>query len=250
MIRQNGYTIPMKKRRSFPDFRQLGSPEPDHKTDLLSLEIFFFFLCAGSGFLWEVFLMYAQGWDYVNRGFFYGPWLPVYGAGGVLFHLLLARKAASCSSPFLRIPVVFVLSALLGTGVELFTGWLLDSLWHLRYWDYSAYPFHFHGYICLWSAIGFGCAGVLWICLIAPHAARLWFRISAKWRRSLNTILLLLFVLDCAAALIFPNTGKGITSFSCQDNTPSPPGVLQTAPAFSDSGSQNGADGSDTPAPL
>lgn len=240
----------MKKCRSLSDFRQLGSPEPDHRADLFSLEIFFFFLCAGSGFLWEVFLMYAQGWDYVNRGFFYGPWLPVYGAGGALFHLLLSRKAASCSSLFLRIPAVFVLSALLGTGLELFTGWLLDSLWNLRYWDYSTYPFHFHGYICLWSAIGFGCAGVLWICLIAPHAAKLWFRISAKWRRSLNTILLLLFVLDCAAALIFPNTGKGITSFSFQDNAPSPFGVLQTAPVFSDSDSQNGGDGSDSPAPL
>ncbi len=217
----------MNKQNSLPDFKQLCPPEQTHTKQLLSLEILFFFFCAIIGFLWEVLLMYLCGFHYVNRGFFYGPWLPIYGIGGVLFHLLLAPKAysdtlskSSCRSTnkasflsriFLHIPAVFLFSALLGSGIELFIGWFLDSLWQLRYWDYSNTQFHFHGYICLWSAIGFGCAGVLWISLLSPCLMRLWFRLPEKWRRGLNTILLLLFVFDCAAALIFPNAGKGIT---------------------------------------
>ncbi|MFQ7612928.1 MAG: putative ABC transporter permease [Roseburia faecis] len=106
---------------------------------------------------------------------------------------------------------VFFLSAAIGTGLELLIGWFLDAFWNLRYWDYSGYPFHFHGYICLYAAVGFGIAGVLWICVLEAPLTRLWKRLSPKVRLGLNTLLLLLFAADCAAALIFPNRGAGIT---------------------------------------
>lgn len=106
---------------------------------------------------------------------------------------------------------IFFLSAAIGTGLELLIGWFLDTFWNLRYWDYSGYPFHFHGYICLYAAVGFGIAGVLWICVLEAPLTRLWKRLSPKVRLGLNTLLLLLFAADCAAALIFPNRGAGIT---------------------------------------
>ena len=106
---------------------------------------------------------------------------------------------------------VFFLSMIVGTSLELLIGWFLDTVWQLRYWDYSSYPFNYNGYICLWSAIGFGVAGVLWICLLSVLATRLWLRLSQKFRRNLNAVLVLLFLWDCAAALIFPNTGYNIT---------------------------------------
>ena len=39
----------------------------------------------------------------------------------------------------------------------------------------------------------------------------LWLGIPSKIRNNILVALILLFVLDCAAALIFPNTGRGIT---------------------------------------
>lgn len=171
--------------------------------------------------------MYISEGKYINRGFFYGPWLPVYGLGGVLFHLLLGKLGASdhfYSGSYYRLSflqkmikklyrflLVFLLAMLLGSGVELVIGWFVDTFWGLRYWDYSDYAFDFHGYICLGSSLGFGAAGVIWICFLSGFIARLWLKLSAKKRRNLNTILFLLFVFDCAAALIFPNTGNGIT---------------------------------------
>lgn len=218
----------MKKREHLPDFRQLCVPEQNHIANLLSLEIFFFFLCAVGGFLWEVVFTYFQYGFFAKRGFFYGPWLPIYGVGGVLFHLLFAQKnflphtqsASTHRPPYfgnyaprkkLRFLFVFLLSLLLGTGIELVIGWILDRFFHLRYWDYSGYLFNFHGYICLWSAVAFGIAGMLWVCVFSEFFANIWFRISAKKRHNLNTILLLLFVFDCAAAFILPNSGRGIT---------------------------------------
>lgn len=215
----------MKKRSHLPDFNELCPPEQNHIADTISLETFFFFLCSIVGFLWEVLLMYFLDGSYVNRGFFYGPWLPIYGVGGVLFHLLLGKKdyaaqiASSDKHPlfrkqtpfFIRFLGVFFLTAFLGTGMELALGWFLDAFWDLRYWDYSTYPLQFRGYICLWSTLGFGIAGALWICVFSNLFCRFWFHFSAKNRRSLNAFLLLLFALDCAAALIFPNVGHGIT---------------------------------------
>ena len=171
----------MKKHDRLPDFSKLCAPEQTPISFFLSQQIYFFFLGSIGGFLWEVAIFLYRDKTFANRGFLYGPWLPVYGIGAVLFCL------------------------------ELLIGWFLDAFWNLRYWDYSGYPFHFHGYICLYAAVGFGIAGVLWICVLEAPLTRLWKRLSPKVRLGLNTLLLLLFAVDCAAALIFPNRGAGIT---------------------------------------
>ncbi len=195
----------MKKQTHLPDFTNLCPPEQNHIAWLISLQIFFFFLCSVAGFLWEVIIFFVKDGGFTNRGFLYGPWLPVYGVGGVLFYLLLSRTAK-------KHPVItFFLSLLIGTGLELLIGWFLDSIWDLRYWDYRGHPFHYNGHICLWSALGFGFAGVLWVCVLSGFFAKLWEKLPVPVRLGANTILVLLFVLDCAAALIFPNIGRGIT---------------------------------------
>lgn len=218
------HTIHMKRNKRLPDFAKLCAPEQNHIALFISQQIFFFFLCAVSGFLWEVLIMYLKDGYFANRGFLYGPWLPIYGIGAVLMYLalgpkeLLHYKEKRSPSGF-SIPIsakkhpirVFLLSMLFGTGLELLIGWFLDNVWNLHYWDYTSYPINFHGYICLWSALGFGIAGVLWICVVSSFFTRLWLRISLRARYNLNALLVLLFLLDCAASLIFPNTGNNIT---------------------------------------
>lgn len=230
---KTAYATSMKTKTSLPDFHQLCTPEQKYTKNLPALELFFFFLGSIAGFLWEVLLFYLLRGNYVNRGFFYGPWLPIYGSGAVLFHLLLTRTAplTGCTplpnaavtfsmrtdkhrrgfTRLCRFLCLFFSSALLGSLIELSVGFFLNHLWGLRYWDYSAYPLQFHGYICLWSALGFGLAGTLFLGFLAPLLSRFFFRLSAKTRRLLLTLLLLLFVCDCVAAFLRPNTGSDIT---------------------------------------
>lgn len=106
---------------------------------------------------------------------------------------------------------VFLYSLLIGTSLELAIGGILDYFWELRYWDYTGYLLNFQGYICLTSALGFGIAGTLWICLLSSSLKRLWFRLSPKIRYTSCIILAFLFLFDCAVALFFPNIGRGIT---------------------------------------
>ena len=159
----------MKKQKHLPDFTSLRRPEQNTIQNVLSLMIFFFFTGSACGYVWEVLIFLVKEGTFRNRGFLYGPWLPVYGIGAVLFSVILSPHELlpdSSGKHKKNHPVtVFFLSTLLGSGLELVIGWFLDLFWNLRYWDYSGYFLNFRGYICLVSALGFGIAGVLWVCI-------------------------------------------------------------------------------------
>lgn len=194
----------MKRNCTAPDSLQLRPPGRKDTADFISLILFYYFLASVGGYLWEVLLFLGKDGDFCNRGFLYGPWLPVYGVGAVLLYFFFRGIKNH--------PVrVFLLSALAGSCLELLVGWLLDTVWDLCYWDYSSYPWNFFGYICLYSALGFGIAGALWVCLLSGLLEKLWFRFPRSIRYAFNSLLILLLLLDIAAALIFPNTGAGIT---------------------------------------
>ena len=155
----------MKKQKHLPDFTILCRPEQNTIQNILSLMIFFFFTGSVCGYVWEVLIFLLKEGTFRNRGFLYGPWLPVYGIGAVLFSVVLSpRELLPDSSGKYKKnhPVtVFFLSTLLGSGLELVIGWFLDFFWNLRYWDYSGYFLNFRGYICLVSALGFGISSFL-----------------------------------------------------------------------------------------
>ena len=43
-----------------------------------------FFLLSFFGWLWEVGIYLVKDGEFVNRGVLFGPWLPVYGCGGII----------------------------------------------------------------------------------------------------------------------------------------------------------------------
>ena len=53
--------------------------------------ILMFFVISFIGWLWEVGLHLVTDGAFVNRGTMFGPWLPIYGTGGVGAILLLRR---------------------------------------------------------------------------------------------------------------------------------------------------------------
>ena len=74
----------------------------ERRRDPLETPLLLFFILSGAGWLWEVVFVGLSTGTLVNRGFLHGPWLPVYGVGGLLF-LLLPRRikgwslAAACA---------------------------------------------------------------------------------------------------------------------------------------------------------
>ncbi len=98
---------------------------------------------------------------FVNRGFLHGPLCPIYGFGGLSI-LLLPQQLYSTWWP------LFCASMLFGTIVEYLASWILEKLFHTRWWDYSRYKFNIHGRVCLLNSVLFGVLGVVIIHFIQP----------------------------------------------------------------------------------
>ena len=89
-----------------------------------------FFIFSFTGWVWEViYIGFTEG-VVAKRGMLHGPWLPIYGVGGVLILLLLSRFK---ENP----PLVFILAVLLCGSIEYSTGVAIEMIFRCRWWDYS-----------------------------------------------------------------------------------------------------------------
>lgn len=166
--------------------------------------VLLFFCLSFLGWLWEVILYFFTSADFVNRGVYYGPYLPVYGIGGLLLMLLLRAKR--------RQPVwVFTFSAVVCTLLEYLTATWLEWKWNVRWWDYSGLFGNLDGKICLLCSFGFGIGGVLIICVFQPVFNKIYHKMTIGMRIVISVALILIFVVDAAYSIIHPNTGSNIT---------------------------------------
>lgn len=166
--------------------------------------VLLFFSTAFVGWIWEVVLFFVTDHTFINRGVYRGPYLPIYGVGGVLLCLFLRS--------FQKKPwVVFVLSMVVCSVLEYFTSYFLERRWGIRWWDYSGHVWNLNGRICLLGAVVFGFGGTALVCLFLPYYEKIYRKISNKWRLALCLVLLLAFVADATYCAMRPNTGYGIS---------------------------------------
>lgn len=121
----------------------------------------YFMIYAFLGWCLEVaFAAFVKG-KFVNRGFLSGPVCPIYGFGMVIIITLLTPLKNN-------IFILFLGSMLLTSILEFITGYILEKVFHEKWWDYSDVPFNLKGYICLSFSILWGLACVFVIDLIHP----------------------------------------------------------------------------------
>ena len=75
-----------------------------------------------------------------------------------------------------RNPVLtFIFGAIVTSILEYFTSWIMEKLFHMRWWDYSHYKFQINGRVCLLNSACFGLASVLLCHVVQPW---LWAHIT------------------------------------------------------------------------
>ncbi len=167
--------------------------------------ILFFFTFAFVGWCWEVFLHLANDGVFVNRGTMFGPWLPIYGAGGLLILVLL--------KPFRDKPgMLFLLSFILCGIVEYSTAWYLETFKFMKWWDYTGYFLNIHGRTCLEVLIVFGLGGCAFTYLCAPLLNNIYKKFKSDLKIFACIILVTLFTIDLVYSKYHPNTGEGIST--------------------------------------
>lgn len=178
----------------------------------ISTYILLFFSFAFVGWAYEVLLYLINEGRFVNRGTMYGPWLPIYGTGGVAILFVLQK--------FRKKPIWMFLSSFLLCGIIEFTGgWYLDVFKHARYWDYTGFAFNINGYICLESLLIFGLGGCGFTYIAAPILDDLYAKMNKKIRYILCALLVVAYATDFACCMIYGyNSGDGIGG-EIEDNT-------------------------------
>lgn len=109
----------------------------------------FFYLYCFFGWIFESTYVSLKKRHFVNRGFLRLPMLPLYGTGAVM---MLWVSLPVKDNLFL----VYLSGVIAATILEYITGYLMEQLFKVRYWDYSNQPFNLNGYICLSSSVAWG----------------------------------------------------------------------------------------------
>lgn len=175
-----------------------------------SLILIFFSLCF-VGWIWEVTFHLISSHTFVNRGVLHGPWLPIYGSGGILILICLKKLRNK--------PVVeFFASVVLCGFVEYFTSLYLEISCGRRWWNYNGYFLNLNGRICAEGLLVFGLGGVAIVYIIAPLLDNFFRKIKLRVVGAVCAALIVAFIVDMVYSKKNPNTGKGISTFN--DNTP------------------------------
>lgn len=118
-----------------------------------------------------------------------GPWCPIYGFGAVFISLLLSRHA---EDPL----AVFGLAILICGILEYSASYMLEKIFHARWWDYSTKKFNLNGRVCADTLLPFGLLGLLLVYAITPVMFSCFDLLSKTMIQIICLSLSLLFLVD------------------------------------------------------
>ncbi len=156
-----------------------------------SAHLFLFFLSyAFLGWICEEIWCTVKSRKITKRGMLHGPICPIYGFGSVLILYLLEPWR----STWVRL---FFASVIVTSILEYFTSWLLEKLFHAKWWDYSKEPLNLNGRVCIVNSAAFGVGGLALEHLIHPLVERfLYLDFAAPYINYIAGGLLALILLD------------------------------------------------------
>lgn len=171
-----------------------------------------FFFCSVLGWLMEVTCKLIQFRRFINRGFLIGPYCPIYGFGAVFVTWLLSDFSAS--------PVaVFGLAVLICGTLEYLTSYLMEKLFHARWWDYSQKKFNLNGRVCADTLLPFGLLGLTMIYFVKPWFFGLLGRVPDATLHWISYGLLAILLSDVVVSTLVLSKIRKHTNLSEKDDT-------------------------------
>lgn len=156
--------------------------------------LFFFYSAAG----WIVESTYCSIGEkrFINRGFLTGPMCPIYGTGALVMTVFLYN-------PFYDKPLfVFLLGMLLCDIVEYITSFLMELLFHARWWDYTYEFLNIKGRICLKHTLYWGIASIMFVYVLHPGIDSIIEGMNDKAIIGITATVLAVFAVDLVHSFI------------------------------------------------
>ena len=173
---------------------------------------FIFIFYSFSGWVIETIRVSLREKRFVNRGFLLGPYCPVYGFGAVSLDILLSKFVAK--------PVFyFFLAFLIAAVLEYFTSFIMEKIFHARWWDYSDRALNLNGRICAENLLQFAFFGTIVMCFVNRRILTLYYMMMIPLR---YFVMLALFLIALGDTIISASLVKKIKSdikMISKDNT-------------------------------
>lgn len=153
-----------------------------------------FFLYSILGHIMEsIVYLFCKG----ESGILFFPWTPIYGIGVVIV-VLCYQKIKQIKNKFFRYLCVFLVGFLLLSLLEFIGGILIEKLFHIVFWSYDHFKFHFGHYIALEISLIWGICSII-IVLTLPFVDK----IVKKIPRSITWLFIILIILDSIMTILF-----------------------------------------------
>lgn len=154
-----------------------------------------FILYSFFGWIYESSYVSAKNKKAVNRGFLTGPVIPIYGAGATIIYIFLFSIRN-------QVFLVFLGGVCLATILEFVTSYVMEKLFHAKWWDYSNFKFNLQGRVCLFVSLFWGLLSVLMTQLIQPLMNRLILSIPRKPAEYIAYVIIILFLADLISTVV------------------------------------------------
>jgi len=159
-------------------------------------QVLYFFIYSFVGWTMESIYMSFRENRFVNQGFLYGPFCPIYGFGALgiiqLFQWISLLPLGNVS--FLLVGVFS--SIMVATGLEYMAGTILEKIFNVKWWDYSEESHNLNGRICIKYSLLWGGLAFLLIMLIQPMLEPLVEKTPDSYRQLLSILLILIMGVD------------------------------------------------------
>jgi uncharacterized membrane protein len=159
--------------------------------NIIYIYFIYFLIYSFGGWICETFYCLIVDKQCINRGFLKGPFCPIYGFGALTVIIILTPISSNI--------IILYLSAMACASVlEYITGFLLETVFNLKWWDYSNYRFNIKGRVCLLNSILFGILALILVEVIHPLLSEFIRKMPADIILWIFSILSLYFLIDTA----------------------------------------------------
>ncbi|MBS7021081.1 MAG: putative ABC transporter permease [Firmicutes bacterium] len=154
-----------------------------------------FMIYSFLGWMMEVVCCFSISKKIINRGFLIGPYCPIYGFGALFITLFL--DLIPSKNPIF----IFITCILICSFLEYSTSYILEKIFHARWWDYSDKKFNLNGRICLETMVPFGILGLLIYYITNPIFKDILGKLSANVLSFTSSTILFIVIIDILLSL-------------------------------------------------
>ena len=157
--------------------------------------VFVFFIFCGIGWVQESTIESIYHRRPINRGFLKGPYIPIYGVGGITMLLVCVPFKSNGFA-------VYFIGMISCTMLEYFVGWLMEKIFHKQFWDYSMLKITYKNRISLLSSLFWGLLSLFMVYILYDIVSSIVIYANDDFVMIADCVMLTVMTADCIVCLL------------------------------------------------